>query len=627
MALSYALRIWVIFHVWLLADSEKMKFLRVLSLLLLCAFFTCSLTEKKYDDCASALESAMKTLNDPDLANNVPTEIICEKLNLFGDGILEMSNALDGALKEYKNMFRLLTTLLFLLGVASGDEEFKKEDGIYVLTNKTFDDFVKANPTFLAEFSSPKCHHCREFAPVYAKIASQVNIPSVKIDVGVEKELEERYQIEAMPAIKLWQNGEGPENYYGDTELEEIVEWVLTRTDPNFKPPPSAVITLTSANFTEYLAEQALCLVEFHAPWCCEELNYHIEKAARKLKDEGSPIKLAKVDAEAEKELARKYVVGFPTLVVMRHGRRSEYKGSEDAARIFDIMKELAIPAVKKLANASLVEGFMEKEDVTIKFQNIGYTTDTKTFKKFDAKPDDVIIFYPTMFQSKFEPKSRKFNKADATPEELAFFIHEHCTPLVGKRTRKNVATRYNKFPLVVVYYNVDFSLQYREGSDYWRQKVLNVAQKYQKEGYRFAVSDEEEFEEELQAAGLGRFADCKIGFAQGALVVGDESKDVVVELYSPQCHICQTFEPIYKEMANKFKKTQPNLIFTKFDATVNEVPVEFSITSYPTIFFVPSGKKSTPIKYGGNREEKDLIAFMELHAVKSFQKKEKEEL
>ncbi|PIO54202.1 thioredoxin, partial [Teladorsagia circumcincta] len=64
------------------------------------------------------------------------------------------------------------------------------------------------------------CHHCREFAPVYAKIASQVNIPSVKIDVGVEKELGERYQIEAMPAIKLWQNGEGPKNYYGDTDLE-----------------------------------------------------------------------------------------------------------------------------------------------------------------------------------------------------------------------------------------------------------------------------------------------------------------------------------------------------------------------------------------------------------------------
>ncbi|PIO60113.1 thioredoxin, partial [Teladorsagia circumcincta] len=209
---------------------------------------------------------------------------------------------------------------------------------------------------------------------------------------------------------------------------------------------------------------------------------------------------------------------------------------------------------------------FMEKEDVTIvgfftsedsttfkaysaaaeilreNFQNIGYTTDTKAFKKIDAKPDDVIIFYPPIFQSKFEPKSRKYNEADATPEELALFIHEHCTPLVGKRKR------------------------------------------YQ-EKYRFAVADEEEFEEELVTAGLGKVKP----YVRSAPVPHDDKGPVrtLVAL-----NFNESFEPIYKEMATKFKKTQPNLIFTKFDATANDVPVEFSITSYPTIFFAPSGKK-----------------------------------
>ncbi|KAK6009297.1 thioredoxin [Ostertagia ostertagi] len=92
--------------------------------------------------------------------------------------------------------------------------------------------------------------------------------------------------------------------------------------------------------------------------------------------------------------------------------------------------------------------------------------------------------------------------------------------------------------------------------------------------------------------------------------VVGDESKDVVVELYSPMCDLCEEFEPKYKALATKFKKTQPNLIFTKYDGTLNEIPYKFAIKSFPSIFFVPSGRKSAPIKYGGNREEKSLSSF-----------------
>lgn len=41
-----------------------------------------------------------------------------------------------------------------------------------------------------------------------------------------------------------------------------------------------------------------------------------------------------------------------------------------------------------------------------------------------------------------------------------------------------NAATRYSKLPLVVVYYNVDFSVQYREGTQHWRNKILLIANK-----------------------------------------------------------------------------------------------------------------------------------------------------
>lgn len=39
------------------------------------------------------------------------------------------------------------------------------------------------------------------------------------------------------------------------------------RSDPNWKPPPEAVITLTKDNFDELTQQEDLMLVEFYAPW------------------------------------------------------------------------------------------------------------------------------------------------------------------------------------------------------------------------------------------------------------------------------------------------------------------------------------------------------------------------
>lgn len=47
---------------------------------------------------------------------------------------------------------------------------------------------------------------------------------------------------------------------------------------------------------------------------------------------------------------------------------------------------------------------------------------------------------------------------------EIQDFFKKNVLPLVGHRKQSNDAKRYTKRPLVVVYYGVDFSFDYRVG-------------------------------------------------------------------------------------------------------------------------------------------------------------------
>ncbi|GAA6077861.1 protein disulfide-isomerase A4 [Tachysurus ichikawai] len=304
------------------------------------------------------------------------------------------------------------------------------------------------------------------------------------------------------------------------------------------------------------------------------------------------------------------------------------------------------------------------------------FTNEIAKFLK--ASPDQVVMLQPEKFRSKYEPSSHTFNIKDSTSaSEVQEFFQKYTLPLVGHRKQSNAEKRYSKRPLVVVYYGVDFSFDYRVATQYWRSKVLEVAKDFPE--YTFAIADEEDYADELKSLGLSDsgeevnvgilgeegkkypmepeefdsdvLREFVLAFKKGKLkpivksqpvpknnkgpvkvvvgktfdeIVMDTKKDVLIEFYAPWCGHCKKMEPEYLSLAKKYKN-EKNLVIAKMDATANDVPHgAYKVEGFPTIYFAPSSKKQNPIQFsGGERNVESLSKFVEEHATKLSHKKD----
>jgi len=157
------------------------------------------------------------------------------------------------------------------------------------------------------------------------------------------------------------------------------------------------VLVLTDANFDEVVATHKHVLVEFYAPWCghCKKLAPEYALAAGALKAEESPIKLAKLDATEQKEVAGKFgVKGYPTLKWFVDGEAKEYNGGRTSPDIVSWLK-------KKTGDPCTVAATKEQVDTevaTSHFALVGAFKDRTSeagalFTSLASDTDGVVFF------------------------------------------------------------------------------------------------------------------------------------------------------------------------------------------------------------------------------------------
>jgi len=209
------------------------------------------------------------------------------------------------------------------------------------------------------------------------------------------------------------------------------------------------VLVLTTENFKTAITKNEFVLVEFYAPWCghCKALTPEYAKAAQQLAEKESSIKLAKVDATVESELAEEYQVrGYPTLKFFRNGSPIEYSGGRQAADIVAWVLKKTGPPAKTLDSVDVAEEFLKENEIAIigffkdvdsenakTFLSVANSLDSFAFgvssndeiiSKYNTADGSVLLFKP------FDEKISKF-EGDFDTENVKKFVQVQSLPLI----------------------------------------------------------------------------------------------------------------------------------------------------------------------------------------------------
>ncbi len=94
------------------------------------------------------------------------------------------------------------------------------------VNSESFDTEVLGGGTVLADFYSDSCVPCKRMSPVLAEIEEEFegNIKLVKININFDAELAEKYEVQSVPTLIFFKDGEEKERIIGAVSRDKIAD-------------------------------------------------------------------------------------------------------------------------------------------------------------------------------------------------------------------------------------------------------------------------------------------------------------------------------------------------------------------------------------------------------------------
>ena len=176
---------------------------------------------------------------------------------------------------------------------------------------------------------APWCGHCKRITPEFGEAARRVSasgtdhIRFATLDATVETATARALRVRSYPLL-LHISGAATARYDAPPCSADALEQFMK--DPGvIKQRPtvgdtlntSGLIVLDDQSIEQALSDHELLMVMFYAPWCkhCKTILPEYRRAARILRQDGSAVSFAVIDAEQADASARKHDVRhYPTL-------------------------------------------------------------------------------------------------------------------------------------------------------------------------------------------------------------------------------------------------------------------------------------------------------------------------